>query len=68
VRVKVRRRPGQAGASPPGERDLSPEHDDVAQAASVLRISLREAERRAIAAALSAPADSGQGAPSSSRS
>ena len=68
VRVKIRTRPDPPGASPPGERDLSPEHDDVARAASSLGISLREAERRAIAAALSAPAESGQGAPSSSRS
>jgi len=56
VRVKVRRRPAYPGASPPGERDLSPEHEDVARAAAASGISLREAERRAIAAALSAGA------------
>ncbi|MBI5362603.1 MAG: DUF111 family protein, partial [Planctomycetes bacterium] len=52
VRVKVRERPNYAGASPLGERDLSPEHDDVARAAAALRLSLREVERRAIAMAL----------------
>src|SRR5260221_3232334 len=54
VRVKVRERPAYPGASPPGERDLSPEHDDLARAAAALGVSLREAERRAIAAALAA--------------
>jgi uncharacterized protein (TIGR00299 family) protein len=52
VRVKVRERPPYPGSSPPGERDLSPEHDDLSRAAGLLGISLREAERRAIAAAL----------------
>ncbi|HEV8114182.1 MAG TPA: nickel pincer cofactor biosynthesis protein LarC [Planctomycetota bacterium] len=52
VRVKVRERPAYPGASPPGERDLSPEHDDLARAASAAGLSLREAERRAVAEAL----------------
>lgn len=52
LRVKVRERPAYAGASPFGERDLSPEHDDVARVAAALGLSLREVERRAIARAL----------------
>ena len=52
VRVKVRERPRYAGASAFGERDLSPEHDDLARAARESGLSLRELERRAIAAAL----------------
>ena len=54
VRVKVRERPGDPGARPFDARDLSPEHDDVARAATALRIGLREAERRAIELALDA--------------
>lgn len=49
VRVKVRRVPGREGA--PGDLDLSPEHDDLARLAAELGIGLREAERRASAAA-----------------
>ena len=52
VRVKVRERPCYPGASPLGERDLSPEHDDVARVAAATGLSLREIERRAIAMAL----------------
>jgi uncharacterized protein (TIGR00299 family) protein len=60
VRVKLRERPTYPGASPPGERDLSPEHDDVARAAAALGVSLREAERRAIAAVLAQRSGSGR--------
>ncbi|MBK7877900.1 MAG: nickel pincer cofactor biosynthesis protein LarC [Planctomycetes bacterium] len=52
LRVKVRERPCYEGASALGERDLSPEHDDVARIASATGLSLREVERRAIAQAL----------------
>ncbi|MFN0241898.1 MAG: nickel pincer cofactor biosynthesis protein LarC [Planctomycetota bacterium] len=48
LRVKVRERPGARVT----ERDLSPEHDDVARVAAVLGTSLREVERRAIERAL----------------
>jgi len=58
VRVKVRERPPYEGASPPGERDLSPEHDDLALAAAATKTTLREAERRTIALALQALAKS----------
>jgi uncharacterized protein (TIGR00299 family) protein len=58
VRVKVRERPAYAGASPFGERDLSPEHDDLARAARAAGTTLREAERRAVALALQALASS----------
>ncbi len=51
VRVKHRIRPEYPGRSPDGERDLSPEHDDVARVAAALKLSLREVERRAIEAA-----------------
>ena len=51
VRVKHRIRPDYPGRSPDGERDLSPEHDDVARVAAALKLSLREVERRAIDAA-----------------
>jgi uncharacterized protein (DUF111 family) len=51
VRVKHRVRPDYPGRSPDGERDLSPEHEDVARVAAVLKLSLREVERRAIDAA-----------------
>jgi hypothetical protein len=61
VRVKLRERPAYPGASPPGERDLSPEHDDLARAAAALGVSLREAERRAIAAALARGGASSRG-------
>ncbi len=54
IRVKVRERPQYEGSSPLGERDLSPEHDDLARAAAQLGVSLRELERRAIDAALHA--------------
>jgi uncharacterized protein (DUF111 family) len=57
VRVKVRERPEYSGASPAGERDLSPEHDDLVRAAAAAGISLREAERHAIAAALALQAE-----------
>ncbi len=50
VRVKVRERPGAAA----GERDLSPEHDDLAALAQRSGRSIRELERAAIAAALRA--------------
>ena len=59
VRVKVRERPAYEGASPPGERDLSPEHDDLAEAARASGLTLREAERRAILQALRGLARSG---------
>ncbi len=59
VRVKVRERPAYPGASPPGERDLSPEHDDVVRAARAAGLGLREAERRAILEALRGLARSG---------
>ncbi len=48
LRVKRRVRPAYAGRSADGERDLSPEHDDVERVAAALRLSLREVERRAI--------------------
>jgi len=51
VRVKHRIRPDYAGRTPDGERDLSPEHEDVARVAAALKLSLREVERRAIDAA-----------------
>lgn len=51
VRVKRRFRPALPGSSPPGERDLSPEHDDLARIAERTGASLRELERRAIEAA-----------------
>jgi len=54
VRVKRRHRPDYPHASPFGERDLSPEHDDLALAAAQLGLTLREAERRAIELALRA--------------
>ncbi len=49
VRVKVRELPGRAVE----ERDLSPEHDDVASAAVKLGRSARDVERAAIALAWS---------------
>jgi hypothetical protein len=52
--VKVRERPAHAGASAFGQRDLSPEHDDVSAAAARLGIGVRETEQRAIALALRA--------------
>ena len=61
VRVKVRERPAYPGASPPGERDLSPEHDDVVQASRASGLGLREAERRAILQALRGLARPGPG-------
>ena len=61
VRVKVRERPRYAGASPPGERDLSPEHDDLVRAAGTTGLSLREVERRAILQALEGLARAGPG-------
>ena len=48
VRVKVRTRPG----SPVTERDLSPEHDDLAAWARESGRSLRELERAVVLAAL----------------
>jgi hypothetical protein len=50
VRVKVRERPG----TPVAERDLSPEHDDLAALAAKTGKSLRELERAAVQAALRA--------------
>lgn len=52
VRVKRRLRPDYPGASPAGERDLSPEYDDLVRLARERGASLRELERSAIAAAL----------------
>ena len=52
VRVKLRRRPAYPGASALGERDLSPEFDDLAALARSSGASLRELERRAVALAL----------------
>lgn len=59
VRVKVRGRPAYPGASPFGERDLSPEHDDLERVARASGATLREVRRRAIEAALGqlAPGD-----------
>jgi uncharacterized protein (TIGR00299 family) protein len=62
VRVKVRERPalvdglrgGLLGGNALDERDLSPEHDDLAALAAATGASLRALERRAIAAALDA--------------
>jgi hypothetical protein len=51
LRVKHRIRPDYSGRSPDGERDLSPEHEDVARVSAALHLSLREVERRAIDAA-----------------
>jgi pyridinium-3,5-bisthiocarboxylic acid mononucleotide nickel chelatase len=48
VRVKHRVRPDYPGRSPDGERDLSPEHEDVVRVAQTLNLSLREVERCAI--------------------
>lgn len=48
VRVKVRLRPGQ----PVTERDVSPEHDDLATWARETGRSIRELERAVVAAAL----------------
>ena len=48
VRVKHRIRPDYPGRSADGERDLSPEHEDVARVSAALKLSLREVERRAI--------------------
>ncbi len=48
VRVKVRTRPG----APVTERDVSPEHDDLAEWARESSRSIRELERAAIRAAL----------------
>jgi uncharacterized protein (DUF111 family) len=48
VRVKVRERPGV----PVSERDLSPEHDDLAAWARESGRSIRELERAVVAAAL----------------
>jgi len=62
VRVKVRERPDYEGASPTGERDLSPEHDDVAALAQATGLTLREAERRAIVAAKATLGGHGPGA------
>ena len=49
VRVKVRRRPGAAVATP---LDVSPEHDDLAVLARATGRPLRELERRSVEAAL----------------
>ena len=51
VRVVVRRRPASLGGAPFGERDLAPEHDDLARAAQASGLSLRELRRRAVEAA-----------------
>lgn len=52
VRIKLRRRPAYPGASPPGERDLSPEFEDLAALSRATGASLRELERRAVVLAL----------------
>ncbi|MCP3917946.1 MAG: nickel pincer cofactor biosynthesis protein LarC [bacterium] len=52
VRIQVRTRPASEGATAFGERDLAPEHDDVVAAAEAAGLTLREARRRAIDAAL----------------
>ncbi len=54
VRVKIRQRPGvQAGSElPREERDLFPEHDDVAALAETAQLTLREVRAQAIALAL----------------
>ena len=52
VRVKRRERPVYPGASPAGERDLSPEHDDIVRAAEHAGLSLREASARVVRSAL----------------
>lgn len=54
VRVKIRQRPGvQAGSElPREERDLFPEHDDVASLAETAQLTLREIRGQAIALAL----------------
>ena len=49
VRVKLRRRPDYPGCSPFGERDVSPEYEDLARLAAATGWSLREAERRVVA-------------------
>jgi uncharacterized protein (TIGR00299 family) protein len=54
VRVKRRLRPAYPGASPHGERDLSPEHDDLVRAAERAGLTLREASARVVRAALEA--------------
>jgi hypothetical protein len=52
VRVQVRERPAGDGASPFGRKDLSPQHDDLAALVEKTGLALREAETRAIDAAL----------------
>jgi len=52
VDVKVRNRPDYPGRSPLGERDLSPEHDQLVQAAEAAGLTLREARARAVSEAL----------------
>jgi len=56
VRIKVRRRPEYPGRSPFGERDLSPEMDDLIPFAEARGLTLREAEQRVNAAYLAAHA------------
>ncbi|MEE8468064.1 MAG: nickel insertion protein, partial [Planctomycetota bacterium] len=57
VRVKVRTRLPGPDVAPAGERDLSPEHDDLVAAAKAAGLALREARRRAIEAALDSLAE-----------
>ena len=52
VRVKKRQRPDYPNRSPDGERDLSPEYDDLVQVVQAAGISLREASELAVSAAL----------------
>ncbi len=54
VRVKLRKRPTHPDSPPFGERDLFPEHDDLAAVAEATGHSLRELRRTAIEAAMQA--------------
>jgi hypothetical protein len=52
VRVKRRIRPAYPGRSPDGERDLSPEFDDLEALARATGMTLREAGELAVRAVL----------------
>jgi len=54
VRVKIRTRVPGPDVAPAGERDVSPEHDDLVAAAQAAGLTLREARRLAIEAAMNA--------------